>query len=421
MAPAPSPSASETLDALVVGGGIHGVGLAQALAAAGHPVLLAEKSDLAAGTSSRSSKLIHGGLRYLESGDLRLVRESLRERALLVRLAPDLVRLVPFLLPVYRGARRRPSWIRAGLSLYAVLGGLGPAARFQAVPRAEWDGLDGLTTAGLAAVYRYHDGQTDDAALCRAVAASAAELGARIECGTELLRAVWDGRVWTVRLAGPSGERTERARTLVNAAGPWAELVAARIRPSQLAARTHRPVQLVGGTHIEFEGRLERGVYYVEAPEDARAVFSIPWRGRTLVGTTEAPWTGDPSDVAPTEAEVEYLESTFARCFPGRAVQRLDAWAGLRVLPAGSGRAFHRSREVVLAVDDPRAPRLLTVYGGKLTAYRATAERAAALLARGLPGRTARARTDELPLALQPGDRAPWSGDSLRTDGEEAA
>jgi len=405
------------LDALVVGGGIHGVGIAQALAAAGHETLLIERRELAAGTSSRSSKLIHGGLRYLESGDLRLVRESLRERQLLLRLAPDLVRLVPFFIPIYAGARRRPASIHAGLSLYAVLGGLGPAARFTRVRRNDWDALDGLNKEGLRAVFRYYDGQTDDALLCRAVAASAAELGARIEVGTELVRATWDGRVWCVRLASEGGERIVRAQSLVNAAGPWAPRVAQRITPTTLAARTHRDVQLVGGSHIEVEGELDQGIYYVEAPGDGRAVFSIPWRGRVMVGTTEVPFTGDPSRVAPTAQELEYLESTFARTFPGREVKRIAAWSGLRVLPAGAGRAFHRSREVVLAVDDARAPRLLTVYGGKLTAYRATAARAAELIGRALPARVRKAHTEELRLQLQPGDTPPW----VAGTGEEAA
>ncbi|HKQ30418.1 MAG TPA: FAD-dependent oxidoreductase, partial [Burkholderiales bacterium] len=147
-------------DIVVIGGGIHGAGVAQAAAAAGYSVLALEKTALAAGTSSRSSKLIHGGLRYLESGRLRMVRESLHERAVLLRIAPELVRLVPFYLPIYPDTRRRPWQIAAGLSLYALLGGLARDNRFVRVPRAEWDDLEGLDMHRLQCVFRYYDGQT---------------------------------------------------------------------------------------------------------------------------------------------------------------------------------------------------------------------------------------------------------------------
>ena len=164
---------STAYDVVIIGGGIHGVGVAQAAAAAGHRVLLLEKTALASATSSRSSKLIHGGLRYLESAQFGLVRGSLRERTLLLQLAPDLVRRLPFHIPVYAGTTRRPFTIRAGLSLYALLGNLAPDCRFASLPRTDWPDLDGLATDGLQAVFRYYDAQTDDAALTRAVMASA--------------------------------------------------------------------------------------------------------------------------------------------------------------------------------------------------------------------------------------------------------
>ena len=177
------------VDVVVVGGGIHGVGVAQAAAAAGHSVLLLEKTSLAAGTSSRSSKLIHGGLRYLESGQFHLVRESLRERRILLAIAPELVQLRPFILPLYRETRRRPWQLRVGLSIYALLGGLGPETRFGAVPRSEWTQLDGLQTRGLRKVLRYFDAQTDDAALTRAVMRSAQTLGADVLAPAEFFAA----------------------------------------------------------------------------------------------------------------------------------------------------------------------------------------------------------------------------------------
>ena len=160
-------------DLVVIGAGIHGVGVAQAAAAAGYSVLVLEQTGIASATSCRSSKLIHGGLRYLESGQLNLVRESLRERDILLRIAPQLVQLVPFYIPVYRHTARRPWQIRAGLALYAVLGNLRRHAWFAALPRVQWGNLDGLATENLQAVFRYQDAQTDDAALTQAVMRSA--------------------------------------------------------------------------------------------------------------------------------------------------------------------------------------------------------------------------------------------------------
>ena len=171
---------SRRYDVVVAGGGIHGAGMAQAAAASGHSVLLLEQEAIAAGSSSRSSKLIHGGLRYLESGQLRLVRESLHERALMLKLAPELVRLQKFFIPVYDHSRRKPWQLRIGLSLYALLAGLDGAARFGTVPLSGWAQLDGLDTHGLRQVFYYHDAQTDDALLTAAVMRSAQSLGAEL-------------------------------------------------------------------------------------------------------------------------------------------------------------------------------------------------------------------------------------------------
>ncbi len=389
----------ERYDLLVVGGGIHGVGVLQAAAAAGLRSLLVEERAVAAGTSSRSSKLIHGGLRYLESAQLALVRESLRERAILLRVAPRLVRLVPFLVPVYATTSRRPRTLRAGLGLYALLGGLKRHALFSQVPRDAWDGLDGLDLAGLEAVFRYMDGQTDDAALSRAVLRSAQSLGAEawIPAAFAGARRAADG--WEARIAFEGRERTVHATAIVNAAGPWIETVRARLQPTPPGFA----VDCVAGTHVEIEGRLAQGIYYVEAPRDRRAVFAIPWKGRTMIGTTETPYHGDPAAIEPLDGEVEYLLETFARYFPDRERRVLDAWAGLRVLPRGAGRAFDRPRETTLVVDDEARPRMVAIYGGKLTGYRATAEKVVARLLPGLERRDRLARTDELPLDPEPG------------------
>ena len=380
-------------DLIVIGAGIHGAGVAQAAAAAGQSVLVLEQSGVASATSCRSSKLIHGGLRYLESGQFNLVRESLRERDILLRIAPQLVQLVPFHIPVYRQTARRPWQIRAGLSLYALLGNLRRHARFAALPRAQWDTLDGLATENLQAVFRYQDAQTDDAALTQAVMRSAQSLGAELVVPGEFLGAKRSAHGYAVRYSTPQGEAESRCSALVNATGPWVNTVLARITPRVPPSA----VELVQGTHIVLDGALQRGVYYTEA-EDGRAVLVMPWRSMTLVGTTETRFSGDPAQVRPQTAEVEYLLRTFRRYFPERDVQVRDQFAGLRVLPLAEGAAFHRKRETLFPTDAPQQPRLVSICGGKLTGYRATAQKALALLAPALPARTRRGDTRTLPL-----------------------
>lgn len=387
-------------DLAIVGAGIHGTGIAQAAAAAGHSVLLLEQTAVAYGSSSRSSKLIHGGLRYLESGQFSLVRESLRERALMLKLAPALVQVQRFYIPVYTHTRRRPWQLRIGLALYALLSGLRPESRFGTVPRDDWDRLDGLDTQDLQAVFWYQDGQTDDRALTHAVLRSAESLGAQLICPAQfesarLLETGVELRYTT------NGAVTEcRARVLVNAAGPWAEQVARRVTP----ALEIPPLECVQGTHLVLPGELERGVYYLESPHDGRAVFVIPWKGQLMVGTTETRYRGDPSLVAPLPSEVHYLLGVLKHYFPRwRQVTEQDlteTFAGLRVLPAGGDRAFHRSRETQLVPDRRRRPRVLSVYGGKLTTWRAVAQRALDQITGSLPRRPAVARTDQLPLTL---------------------
>jgi glycerol-3-phosphate dehydrogenase len=389
---------AEEFDLVVVGGGIQGAGVLQAAAAAGWRAALIEERALASGTSCRSSKLIHGGLRYLESRQFALVRESLAERRTLLSIAPDLVRLVPFHIPVYRSTRRRPWQIRVGLSLYALLGDLEPAARFEELPRRAWEGLDGLATAGLQAVFRYQDGQTDDAALVRAVARSGEQLGGRIACPARFVRARRVDSGFEIELAVEGKSLAWRASALVNAAGPWINLVRERIDPPPPGLE----IDLVGGTHLELEGRLERGIYYTEAPRDGRAVFCMPWKERLLVGTTETNYRGDPRVVRPLPEEVGYLQETLATYFPRASGKLLDSWSGLRVLPHGEGAAFHRRRETTLCCDDEARPRAIAIYGGKLTGYRATAAKVVALLARTLPNEQRKADTATLPISDAP-------------------
>jgi glycerol-3-phosphate dehydrogenase len=385
-------------DVIIIGGGIHGAGVLQAAVAAGHSALLIERRGLASGTSSRSSKLIHGGLRYLESAQFALVRESLRERAIHLRIAAELVELKPFYIPVYRDTRRRPWQLRVGLWMYALLGGFDASTRFGSVPRNGWAALDGLKTQDLDAVIHYFDGQTNDALLTRAVVQSALDLGAELAMPAAFLKAVLhdDGVVVTYG----QGQETVAvgARVLVNAAGPWATQIARGVEP----AIEVPDVDLVQGTHIVIPYPLTAGIYYVESPTDGRAVFVMPWQGATLIGTTETPYRGDPDLVHPLPEEEEYLLAVARHYFPGlAALSRNDIterFAGLRVLPAASQAAFDRSRETIFTTDrDPR-PRVLGIYGGKLTGWRAAAEHVMGRISPSLPAGIRRAATDQLIL-----------------------
>ena len=385
------------VDVAVIGGGIHGAGMAQAAAAAGHSVLLLEERALASGSSSRSSKLIHGGLRYLESAQLRLVHESLHERSTLLRLAPELVRLRRFYIPVYRQTRRRPWQLRAGLSMYAVLAAFRTGARFGTLPRHRWGELEGLRTQDLQAVFWYQDGQTDDALLTAAVMRSAESLGARLAMPGEFIAAELRPDGVTVHYRdGEAAERELHARVLVNAAGPWAAAVAQRVTP-----RIEVPkLELVQGSHLLLDWPARDYCFYVESPRDGRAIFFMPRHGRTLVGTTEVRFRGDPRLAAASPNELNYLLGVARHYFGAEAARQrvLEIFAGLRVLPAGSGHAFHRSRETLLLPDAALRPRVLSIYGGKLTTWRAVSVRALRMIAGSLPRRRLRARTDELPL-----------------------
>lgn len=387
---------SELLDLIIVGGGIHGVGIAQAAAAAGYRVRLLEQTALAHGTSSRSSKLIHGGLRYLESGQLRLVWESLRERRTLLDIAPDLVRMQAFHIPIYASTRRRPWQIRAGLSLYAALAGFGRGAGFSSLPRHCWDELDGLSRDDLQAVFHYLDAQTDDAALTRAVMRSAQSLGAELSLPAQFIGAEIAGDGCRVRYLAANREQNLHARVLINAGGPWAAQLIQCIRPHPPAPA----VELIRGSHIILPGTLTQGIYYLEAPQDGRAVFAMPHREGTLIGTTEASFQGAPEQVVATADDRAYL-LTVAKHYFARwhGATELRSFAGLRVLPADGGRAFSRSRETMLIVDRRERPRVISVLGGKLTSYRATAAKVIARIAPSLPTRRSFGDTRHLPLS----------------------
>jgi len=388
----------EHFDIVVIGGGIHGAGIAQAAAAAGYSVCVLEQADkLAQGTSSRSSKLIHGGLRYLETGQFSLVRECLHERAILLRIAPDLVKLQPFHIPVYRHTQRRPWQLQLGLGLYALLSGLDKSGRFQRLPLAHWQNPDSLETHGLQAVFRYYDAQTDDALLTAAVMQSASELGAQLRLSATVSHIQLDTPN-QVCFQQNGNECRYQATIVINAAGPWVNKVLDCVQP--LPPR--HAIEWVQGAHIEITGQLHQGFYYLESPQDQRAVFVMPWHDHIMVGTTETPFHGNPAQVQPLTEEKDYLLETLGYYFPDfKQLTHADichSFAGLRVLPANTGSTFTRPRETTLLQDRDQSPRLISIYGGKLTAYRATAERLLKQLSPTLPARKKIADTRMLRL-----------------------
>jgi len=357
-------------DIVIIGGGIHGVGIAQAAAVKGYTVLLLEQTALAAGTSSKSSKLIHGGLRYLESGQIKLVNESLRERAILLKIAPGLVKPVKFYLPIYKKTSRPAFYIAIGLTLYTLLGRFTTYTRFHLVPKKQWPSLSGLETKGLKHVFQYWDAQTDDKKLTEAVMSSATDFGAEITCPAKFNGAVKTPTGYEINYSRDNEEKSCHATILINAAGPWVNMVLDKIKP----ATVKRDMDLVQGAHVVIKQPAPVGVFYAEAPEDKRAIFMMPWLGQTLIGTTESLFTGDPADAQPTEEEIEYLLRVTRHYFPNWQTDEVARFSGLRVLPRSESSAFSRPRETVFHTDINHT-NLFSVYGGKLTGYRATAEK----------------------------------------------
>lgn len=383
-------------DVAVIGGGIHGAGVAQAVAAQGLSVVVLEKNQWASGTSSRSSKLVHGGLRYLQTMQFGLVRESLRERELLLRLAPELVRPQRFIIPVYRKSRYRPWQVRSGLAAYSLLSGLTPETRFRILKPAQWPDLEGLRTQDLQAVFSYRDAQTDDILLTKAVLASARELGATLLCPAELLSARRDNDQYQFSYRSGEDIHEGQCRFLVNAAGPWVEQVRQQVDPLPRGAN----IDLVQGSHLILAQPLARHIYYLESPRDQRAVFVMPWEENCLVGTTELLYRGDPEASAPTYDETEYLLEVMRLYFPDHPLEIIAQFAGLRVLPHSHLNPFLRDRSVQFRMDKPERSRYLAIYGGKLTTYRATGEKVAQHIVKELGHRKTGTNTATLPLTL---------------------
>jgi glycerol-3-phosphate dehydrogenase len=370
-------------DLAIIGGGINGVGIARDAAGRGARVLLLEQHDLASGTSSASTKLIHGGLRYLERGALLMVREALSERETLLRMAPHLVRPMRFVLPAVPGPRS-PWLLRFGLFLYDWLG----ARRI--LPRART--LD-LThhVAGQPLMrkfrtgFEYSDCRVDDSRLVALNALDAAERGATIRTRTRVVRAERDD-VWRLILNARGRRDVVTASVLVNAAGPWVGIVAETV----LRLAGEQPLRLVKGSHIVVPKLFDHGCGYIFQNPERRVVFALPFADDfTLIGTTNEEFAGNLDAVAPSAEEVLYLcrsVSEFLRARVGPE-QVVWAFAGVRSLyDDGAGRPEDVTRDYHLEFDKRYgAAPLLTVYGGKITTYRRLAEDALGRLTQFFP------------------------------------
>ncbi len=346
--------------------------MAQVAAAAGYQVMLFEKTGWAAGTSSKSSKLIHGGLRYLETGDINLVRQNLDERELLLRNAPELVKPIPFYIPLYHDSTRRPWQIHLGLLLYRLLARFSRTSEFHRLDRRAWRYLDGLKVPGLQAVFQYWDAQTDDRMLTRAVVKSAMELGAKAFCPAELIKGERQAEGYKLLLRVKGKPVYCMAKTVINAAGAWVNEVQERLDSSL----PQSPISLVRGAHIVVPGTLVKGIYYLQSPIDGRPIFATPWRDNIMVGTTESEHTGDLHDVQASAEEIDYLQRSLAHHFPDIDTTVLESFAGLRVLPQNELSANQRSRSTIFKVDSEEFPHCLAIYGGKLTGFRHTGQEA---------------------------------------------
>ena len=445
-------------DLFVIGGGINGCGIARDAAGRGLSVVLAEQGDLAQATSSASTKLFHGGLRYLEYFEFRLVREALEERETLLAAMPHISWPMRFVLPLSPGMRfdaatpaarllarlmpwmkgRRPAWmIRLGLFLYDHMGGRRILPGTRALDLAR-DPAGRALKPGFRRAFEYSDCWVEDSRLVVLNACDAAARGARILTRARVTAATREPGCWRVDIRHSDGSvESVRARALVNAAGPWV----ADLLTGALGCDTQAAIRLVRGSHIITRRLFEHDRAYFFQGEDGRIVFAIPYeRDFTLIGTTDRDHAGDPAAARCTADEKAYLCAFASRYFARRVTPDDIVWSYSGVRPLyddGASTATAATRDYVLELDTAGAP-LLSVFGGKITTYRRLAEAAMAKLAPTFPG-TGGAWTAGAPLpggdfpvdgrpALEAALRArhpfltpAWAGRLVRAYGTEAA
>jgi glycerol-3-phosphate dehydrogenase len=363
-----------TFDLLILGGGVTGVGVARDAARRGLRVALLERADLASGTSSRSSKLVHGGLRYLEQYEFSLVFESVSERRVLMDIAPHLVRPLGFVFPVFSESGRSAAIIDAGMWLYDGLSLFrSPKLHRRLSRKACAKEEPALRREGLSSAELYYDCATDDARLTLETALDAARAGAVVATWCPAVRLLHDerGRIFGVEAHDLLGDQRfeVRARAIVNATGPWSDA----LRAEALGGRARPLLRPTKGVHVVVD-RASLPVQHAVVlthPGDGRVLFAIPWGERTYVGTTDTDWAGDPAEVAADRADVDYLLAAAAHFFPDHGLTPADViatWAGLRPLigQAGVGESqVSREHHVEIEPDG-----MITIAGGKLTTYR---------------------------------------------------
>jgi glycerol-3-phosphate dehydrogenase len=374
----PAPEAGGGVyDIAIIGGGINGAGIARDATGRGHRVVLFEMNDLASATSQWSTKLIHGGLRYLEHYAFRLVREALQEREVLLKLAPHLIRPLRFILPHHAGLR--PYWlIRLGLFIYDRLGGRMSLPLTRSVNLTK-DPAGAPLKPGYARAFEYSDAQVDDARLVVLNAIGAAELGADIHVRSKVVSARRENGLWHLTVRTPAGERGFLARSLVNAAGPWVADVITDVTHTQLLAR----VRKVQGSHIVTRRLFTHDRAYIFQNGDGRIIFAIPWQGEfTLIGTTDRDYHGPLDQITISDEEVAYLCAAASEYFRDEITPEDVVWrySGVRPLyDDGTPAAQEATRDYVLKLDVDAAP-LLSIFGGKITTYRRLAEEALAMM-----------------------------------------
>ncbi len=380
-------AATDTVDIFVIGGGVNGCGIARDAAGRGLSVALAEMNDLASATSSASTKLFHGGLRYLEYYEFRLVREALKERETLLRAMPHISWPLRFVLPHHRGMR--PAWLlRLGLFVYDHLGGrkiLPPTRRVDL--RKDPAGVPLKPEFTLA--FEYSDCWVEDSRLVVLNARDAEARGARIMTRTEVTAARREGDLWRVETRAADGSsRVFSARALVNAGGPWVK----HVIEDTLHIASRESVRLVGGSHIVTRRLFEHDRCYFFQGADGRIIFAIPYETDfTLIGTTDKEHPGRPEDARCSDAEADYL-CAFASEYFARPVTRADvvwSYSGVRPLyDDGASSATAATRDYVLSLDEDGPAPLLNVFGGKITTYRRLSEHALEKLANRFPAAT---------------------------------
>ena len=377
----------QVYDLAIIGGGVNGCGIARDAAGRGNSVFLCEMNDLASGTSSWSTKLVHGGLRYLEYYEFRLVREALIEREILWQIAPHIIRPLRFVLPHHAGLR--PAWLlRLGLFLYDHIGGRKLLPPTRSVDLAHDEVGKPLIPGRYRKGFEYSDCFVDDARLVVLTARDAVERGADVRTRTRAVETRQADGLWHVTVEDTlTGERsTITARVLVNAGGPWVE----QVLTLGAGINTKARVRLVQGSHIVVPKLYDHDRAYIFQNSDGRIVFAIPYQDDfTLIGTTDRDYEGDPAKVAATPEEIAYLCASVSEYLakPVKPEDVVWTYAGVRPLyDDGASEAKAATREYAFELDTPGGAPLLSIYGGKITTYRRLAEEALEKLSPYLKG-----------------------------------